>query len=104
MVKVQAHVCVCQERIIKECCWSKYKPMCVCHQERMKEELRKRHKQERDAAAAKLDQESQREESELRNRGDGELEQLLREKKNRNAAELAARTDLSQDQLAEVSQ
>ena len=69
----------------------------------MKEELKKRHKQERDALASKLDQDTQREEDELKKHANSELEQLLREKKNRNAAELAARTDLSQEQLAEVS-
>ena len=77
--------------------------MVYVFQERMKEELKKRHKQERDSLATKLDHDAQREEEELKKHANSETEQLLREKKNRNAAELAARSDLSQDQLAEVS-
>jgi hypothetical protein len=52
--------------------------------------------------AAKLDQEAQREEEELKRRASTEMEKVLREKKNKNAAEEAARTDLTQEQMAEV--
>lgn len=64
--------------------------------------MRKRHKQERDALAAKLDQEGQKNEKVIRQQTDAEMEQLLHEKKNRDAAEVASRKDLTQEQTAEV--
>lgn len=64
--------------------------------------MRKRHKQDRDKLGEKIDSEAQRQEQELRKEHETEKERLLREKRNRQAAELAARTDLSDDQLKAV--
>lgn len=69
----------------------------------MKEEFRKQQKLEQEKLAAKLDQEARSKEHELKNQADASQEQVLREKRNRQAAELAARTDLSEEQLAAVS-
>jgi len=53
--------------------------------------------------AEKLDNEAQKQEQEMRKECEAEKEKILREKRNRQAAELAARSDLSDDQLKAVS-
>ena len=78
-------------------------PSSVHLQERSQEEIKKRHQAERDQLAAKLDSEGQRQEQDLAKTLDGQMEQTIREKKARHAAEEAARTDLSQDEVAAVS-
>lgn len=69
----------------------------------MREEMKRRHKQERDKLAADLEQKAQQEEKALKQKIEAEIERMLREKKNRHAAEEAAHTDLSPDQLANVN-
>lgn len=68
-------------------------------QERIKADLKKQHGQEFDKIATKLEQEGQQKEGALKKQLDGEREKILRELKNKHAAELAARPDLSQDQV-----
>lgn len=65
--------------------------------------MKKRQKQEREKLSSKLDEESYAEERNLKKELDSEQEKLIREKKNRQATELAARTDLSDEQLRAVS-
>ena len=69
----------------------------------MKEDLRKQQKKDADKMATKLEQENQQQEMELRKHMDGDRDKVLRELKNKQAAELAARPDLSQDQINAVS-
>ena len=68
-------------------------------QERSKEELRKQQKAEFDSLASKLDSEAGRQEEALKNQLGTDREKTLREMKNRHAAEIAARPDLSQEQI-----
>ena len=72
-------------------------------QERAKEELRKRQQKERDQVVSSVDQETVKSEKELKRQLDEEQERTLRETRNRLAAEAAARTDLTKEQMAAVS-
>lgn len=71
-------------------------------QERAKEDMKKRHKQERENLGGKLDNEDGNQERDARKELDSEMEKILREKRNRQAADMAARTDFSDDQLKAV--
>lgn len=51
---------------------------------------------------SRMEEEESGEETSVRQRLEGQAEKVLRESRNRHAAELAARTDLSQDQLNAV--
>ncbi len=75
----------------------------VVLQERSKSEMRTRHELERDKLAQRLDLEAKQEERKTSSDTDKEREKLLREKKTKQAAELAARKDLTQDEMAAVS-
>ncbi|KAH3741464.1 hypothetical protein DPMN_048189, partial [Dreissena polymorpha] len=68
-------------------------------QERGKEDLRKQQKKEFDSVASKLDSEAQKQEEAMKGQLNSEREKVLRELKNKHAAEIAARPDLSQDQI-----
>ena len=72
-------------------------------QARVNAEMEKRNKEEHDALASKLEAEARKEERALSAKSDESREIALREKKNKQAAELAARKDLSQDEVAAVS-
>ena len=60
------------------------------------------HKDKYDDLNKKLEQESRTEEQKVVSDWEREREKLLREKKTRQAAEIAARSDLSEDQMAAV--
>ena len=65
--------------------------------------MRKQQQKDHEGTIAKLDEESERQEDALKKQMQAEQEKILREKKNKQAAELAARNDLSEEQLAAVS-
>ena len=65
--------------------------------------MKKRHQNERDQLTSKLDAEAQRQEQEMARSLDAQTEQSVRERRNKHAAEQAARPDLSQEELAAVS-
>lgn len=71
-------------------------------QERSKDELRKRQKQDFDKLTSKLDSEAQQQEDAVKSQLNNEREKILREMRNKHAAELAARPDLSQEQIDSV--
>ena len=72
-------------------------------QDRQKEQMRKRHDDERDKINQKLDSEIRKEEAQVVKDLDNERERLIREKKNKQAAEIASRPDLSEDERKAVS-
>lgn len=65
--------------------------------------MKKRHKQEREKVAERLDAEEDKEERVLTKDLDSEREKLLREKRNRQATELSSRKDLTEEQIRDVS-
>lgn len=65
--------------------------------------MKKRHKQEREKVAERLDAEEDKEERVLTKELDSEREKLLREKRNRQATELSSRKDLTEEQIRDVS-
>ncbi|XP_006813143.1 uncharacterized protein LOC102801387, partial [Saccoglossus kowalevskii] len=68
--------------------------------ERVQEEMRKRHGEERTNLNGKLDDNAQQQEASDAKKSNAEREKLIREKKNKQAAELAARKDLSEEEMA----
>ena len=72
-------------------------------QERSKENLKKQQQKEHQDALVKLDEDSARQEEALKKQMQDERDKILREKKNKQAAELAARNDLTEEKLAAVS-
>ena len=72
-------------------------------QERSKDSLKKQQQKEHETTLSKLDDDAQRQEETLRKQMQDERDKILREKKNKQAAELAARNDLSEEKLAAVS-
>ena len=72
-------------------------------QDRAKEEMKERHRQERDQLSSQVEVDTRKQEADLLKETEQEKERLLREKKNKQAAELAARRDLTPDELAAVS-
>ena len=72
-------------------------------QDRAKEEMKERHRQERDQLSLRVETDARKQEADLLKETEQEKERLLREKKNKQAAELAARRDLTPDELAAVS-
>ena len=72
-------------------------------QDRAKEEMKERHRQERDQLSSHVEADARKQEADLLKETEQEKERLLREKKNKQAAELAARRDLTPDELAAVS-
>ncbi|RUS80922.1 hypothetical protein EGW08_011303, partial [Elysia chlorotica] len=71
-------------------------------QDRALEDLKKRHQNERDQLASKLDADAQQQEQEIARSMDAQMEQTVRERRNKHAAEQAARPDLSQEELKEL--
>ncbi|CAH1797049.1 unnamed protein product [Owenia fusiformis] len=69
-------------------------------QERAREEMRERHEHEREDLGTKLEQSARQGEQDTLRNLENEKEKILREKKNKQAAELAARTDLSEEEMA----
>lgn len=69
-------------------------------QERAIEDLKRRHQNERDQLTSQLDADAQRQEQEIARSLDAQMEQTVRERRNKHAAEQAARPDLSQEELA----
>lgn len=65
--------------------------------------MKKRHKQEREKIAERLDAEEDKDERVLTKDLDSEREKLLREKRNRQATELSSRKDLTEEQIRDVS-
>lgn len=65
--------------------------------------MKKRHKQDREKVAERLDAEEDKEERVLTKELDSEREKLLREKRNRQATELSSRKDLTEEQIRDVS-
>lgn len=65
--------------------------------------MKKRHKQEREKVAERLDAEEDKEERVLTKDLDSEREKMLREKRNRQATELSSRKDLTEEQIRDVS-
>lgn len=65
--------------------------------------MKKRHKQEREKVAERLEAEEEKEERVLTKELDSEREKLLREKRNRQATELSSRKDLTEEQIRDVS-
>ena len=65
--------------------------------------MKERHREERDKLSAQMDADARKQEADLLKETEQEKERLLREKKNKQAAELAARRDLTPDELAAVS-
>lgn len=65
--------------------------------------MKRRHKQEREKVAERLDAEEDKEERVLTKDLDSEREKLLREKRNRQATELSSRKDLTEEQIRDVS-
>lgn len=65
--------------------------------------MKKRHKQDREKIAERLDAEEEKEERVLTKELDSEREKLLREKRNRQATELSSRKDLTEEQIRDVS-
>lgn len=65
--------------------------------------MKKRHKDEYSAVGSKLDKDQKEQEQQLVDKYEKEKDKTLREKKNKHAAELAARKDLSQDEATAVS-
>lgn len=65
--------------------------------------MKKRHKQEREKVAERLDADEDKEERVLTKDLDSEREKLLREKRNRQATELSSRKDLTEEQIRDVS-
>ena len=72
-------------------------------QERSKEDMKERHRQERDELSSQIEADARKQEADLVKETETEKERLLREKKNKQAAELAARRDLTSEELAAVS-
>ena len=72
-------------------------------QDRAKEEMKERHRQERDQLSSQVKADARKQEADLLKETEQEKERLLREKKNKQAAELTARRDLTPDELAAVS-
>ena len=72
-------------------------------QDRAKEEMKARHRQERDQMSSHVEADVRKQEADLLKETEQDKERLLREKKNKQAAELAARRDLTPDELAAVS-
>ena len=65
--------------------------------------MKERHREERDQLSSQVEGDARKQEADLLKETELEKERLLREKKNKQAAELAARKDLSPDELAAVS-
>ena len=72
-------------------------------QDRHKEDMKKRQKDELSAVQQQTDKESKQAEAAAKKQYETELEQAIREKKNRQAAEIQARPDLTKDQMDAVS-
>ncbi|WAR00886.1 hypothetical protein MAR_025258, partial [Mya arenaria] len=68
-------------------------------QDRAKDDLKRQQKKEFDNLAAKLDSDASKQEDNIKKQLSGEREKVLRELKNKHAAEIAARPDLGQDQI-----
>ena len=73
-------------------------------QERAKEEMKKRQEQERQELTRQLEAEARNDEDDLLKQHEEEKEKTLREKTNKQAAELAAREDLTPEEAAAVSE
>lgn len=71
-------------------------------QERINKELRERQRQELEKIAKTLDKEARLQEEKLLAELNNHREQMLREKANRQAAELQSRPDLTQEQVKAV--
>ena len=65
--------------------------------------MRERHHKEREELSSQVEADTRKQEADLLKQAEQEKERLLREKKNKQAAELAARRDLTPDELAAVS-
>lgn len=68
-----------------------------------KMEMKQRHEQEAEQLLKKIDADSKGEESKLHQKQREEKEQLLKEKRNKHAAEISARKGMSSEELAAVS-
>ena len=65
--------------------------------------MKKRHRDEKASLTGKLDSDARSEEKKLNQELDMHKEKILREKRNKQATELAARQDLSQEEVQAVS-
>ena len=65
--------------------------------------MRKRHEDERDRLNQKLDADLRKEEARIVKELDSERDKLIREKKNKQAAEIGSRPDLSDEERRAVS-
>lgn len=65
--------------------------------------MKERHKKEAETLSKQLENSARKEEREHLDKAEKLREQAVREKRNKQAAELAARKDLSQAELAAVS-
>jgi type I site-specific restriction-modification system R (restriction) subunit len=70
--------------------------------ERSKSALRNDQDDKMEALSKKLEAETKKEEAKCKEEWENEKDRVLREKKNRQAAEIAARPDLTQEELAAV--
>ena len=77
--------------------------MFFCKQERQKDEMRRRHEAERERAQQQVEAENRKREQQREKELEQEREKLLKEKKNRQATEIASRPDLSDEELKAVS-
>ena len=71
-------------------------------QERQNEEMRKRHESEREKVQQQVEADNRQREQQRAKELDQEREKLLKEKKNRQATEIASRPDLSEEELKAV--
>ena len=72
-------------------------------QERQGAEMARRHEEERDRAQQQVDAENRKEEQRKLAALEQERDRLLKEKKNRQATEIASRPDMSDEELKAVS-
>lgn len=72
-------------------------------QQRHQEEIKQRQRDELQTLQAETDRTTKDEESKLNQHFQRDLEQAIREKKNRQAAEIQARPDLTKEQMNAVS-
>ena len=72
-------------------------------QERTKKEMSERHERAREDLSSKMDTAARKEEQKLLADLDAHRDKMLKEKRNKQAAELAARPDLSEAERQAVS-
>lgn len=65
--------------------------------------MRKRHEETREKAQQQVDADNRKEEQRVMKELEQEREKLLKEKRNRQATEIASRPDMSEDELKAVS-